>query len=30
VSAADLMAVLLDGGFLRMDTGRLDNPPTTT
>ena len=26
MSAADLMAVLLDGGFLRMDTGRLDNP----
>src|SRR4028119_2482368 len=26
MSAADLMAVLLDGGYLHMDTGRLDNP----
>jgi transketolase len=26
MSAADLMAVLLDGGFLRMDTRDLDNP----
>ena len=26
MSAADLLAVLLDGGFLRMDTQRLDNP----
>ena len=26
MSAADLMAVLLDGGYLRMDTERLDNP----
>ena len=26
MSAADLMAVLLDGGYLRLDTGRLDDP----
>jgi transketolase len=26
MSAADLMAVLLDGGFLRMDTQDLENP----
>ena len=26
MSAADLMAVLLDGGFLRMDTRDLDDP----
>jgi transketolase len=26
MSAADLMAVLLDGGYLRLDTGDLDNP----
>jgi transketolase len=26
MSAADLMAVLLDGGYLRMDTRNLDNP----
>jgi transketolase len=26
MSAADLMAVLLDGGYLRLDTERLDNP----
>ncbi|HWT23314.1 MAG TPA: transketolase [Solirubrobacteraceae bacterium] len=26
MSAADLMAVLIDGGYLRMDTGNLDDP----